>query len=224
MKTVIIDDEPLSRELLKDYINDTPGLEFQAAFDSALKASAWFSTSYTDILFLDIKMPRMSGIDWLKSQPISQKTHIVLISAFSEYVSESYELAVTDYLLKPISFQRFFSCIERIKCKTDQEKNTKLLIRSEKSWVVLDMASVLYVEGMGDYLKIVTKTQSYVIQETMKEFGSKLSDQDFFRVHKSYFIHRQAVTRIDGNTIPVGKTLIPISLNQKEPFLAWISS
>lgn len=224
MNAIIIDDEPLSRELLKDYIEETPGLRFSAEFDSALKASVWLEKNPVDILFLDIRMPRINGMDWLKTQQISEKTHIVIISAFSDYVSESYELSVSDYLLKPISYQRFYSCIERIKNKSEKEHNSNLLIRADKSWIFLDISSIRYVEGMGDYLKIVTLTQNYVIQETMKELFSKLPQSDFFRIHKSYIINKHAVTRIDGNSIPFGKHFLPISPNQKEALLAWLAS
>lgn len=225
MKAVIIDDEPLAREILRDYISETPELELVAEFDSAIKASVWFQHNSAEILFLDIEMPRLSGIQWLQNSSVQEKTAIVITSAYSTYVSESYELNVSDYLLKPISYDRFFRSLSRIKQKKlEVSQNNSLLIRVDKTWVLLDLESVLYIEGMGDYLKIFTPEKNFVIQETMKSFYEKLPSSLFFRVHKSYIIQRKAIERIDGNLIQFGKTSIPLSATSKEDFLNWLRS
>jgi len=147
----------------------------------------------------------------------------VITSAYSSYVSESYELNVSDYLLKPISYDRFFRSLSRIKQKKlEVSQNNSLLIRVDKTWVLLDLESVIYIEGMGDYLKIFTPEKNYLIQETMKSFYEKLPSALFFRVHKSYIIQRKAIERIDGNLIQFGKNSIPLSASSKEAFLDWL--
>lgn len=224
MKAIVIDDEPLAREILRDYINEFPEMECMAEFDSVLKASAWLETNSVDVIFLDIQMPRLTGIQWLKSASLQNNASIVITSAYSDYVSDSYELLVSDYLLKPISFNRFYTCVERLREKQkNQQKNDSLLIRVDKAWIVVDFESIMFVQGMGDYIKIHSLTKTFVTQETMKSFSDKLPKSTFFRVHKSYIVNKLFIERIEGNTIPMGKHEVLISPNYKDEFLNWLS-
>ena len=224
MKAIVIDDEPLAREILRDYIEEHPDLVCLAEFDSALKASTWLETNSVDVIFLDIQMPRLTGIQWLKNTSIQDKASIVITSAYSDYVSDSYELRVSDYLLKPVSFDRFYTCVERLKEKQKtHQKNESVLIRVDKAWIVVDFNTIMLVQGMGDYIKIHTPTKTFITQETMKSFADKLPESSFFRVHKSFIVNKQFIERIEGNIIPIGKHEVLISPNYKEDFLKWLS-
>lgn len=225
LRTVIIDDEPLAREILRDYCHIHDQLELVQEFDSILSAATWFKENTCDVLFLDIQMPRITGIDWLRTNPLHNQIAVVFTTAYSEYVSESYELQVHDYLLKPISFERFAKCVERLAhhFKTNSsEKETSLLLRVDKAWIPVDINSILFIQGMGDYIKIHTDKQTYVTQETMKNFHKRLPKHQFEKPHKSWIINKKAIQKVEGNLVFIADTEIPISLHFKDDFLKWL--
>jgi DNA-binding LytR/AlgR family response regulator len=222
LRAVLIDDEPLAREILRDYCQLHQDLELVSEFDSILSAAKWFTSNTCDLLFLDIQMPRITGIDWLKTNPLHQQTAVVFTTAHAEFVSESYELQVRDYLLKPISYERFTKCVDRIllqRASFATETDATLLLRVDKAWIPIDKNTIKYVQGMGDYIKIFTDKQSYLTQETMKSFHEKLPQNLFFKPHKSWIINKKAITKVEGNLVFIGEVEIPISLHFKDDFL-----
>ncbi|TNE73233.1 response regulator transcription factor [bacterium] len=222
IRAIIVDDEPIAREIIRDYCEQSTSVELIQEFDSIIKAALWLKTNSCDVIFLDIHMPRVTGIDWLRSQPELNQTQVVLISAHSDFVSDSYELNVKDYLLKPVSFERFQKTVLRLsELNKPSVSSDVLLIRVEKAWIPIKTVDILIIQGMGDYIKIFTKDSNYLTQETMKAIYDKLPEHQFGKPHKSWIVNKSSIQRIEGNVIFHSKGEIPISLHFKDDFLRW---
>lgn len=223
MKCLIVDDEPIAREILESYIADTPGLSLIASCNSALQALDILKKESVDLMFLDVNMPRLSGIEMLRA--LERHPVIVLTTAYPEYALEGYELDVVDYLLKPFSFERFLRAVQKVESRSlvSDGSNRQLIVKSDKKTWPIEMDDIRYVESIGDYVNITTVGRKILVHETLKNIEESLPGGHFFRVHKSWIISRNAIDFIEGNYIMSGTTSIPIGKSFKDGFMIWLN-
>ena len=210
MKCVILDDEPLAHQVLEHYISETPGLVLVAKFRNAVEAFEYLGKQQVDLLFLDVEMPLVNGIDFLKALPSPPKT--IFTTAYKQYAFEGFELDAIDYLLKPFSYDRFIRAIDKISIATSDPDTIHTLIIKDKSGLLnLRQHDIFYIEGCKDYIKIITADQVHVIYHTLKGILAKLDPLHFVQVHRSFIINRIHVERILPDTLILSdQTFIPI--------------
>lgn len=225
IKTLIVDDEPLALQVLENYINQLPDVELVAKCENAIEANKILNSEEIDLICLDIKMPQISGIDFLKS--LKNPPLVIFTTAFSSYALESYNLDVIDYLLKPIPFDRFFKAINKVTERMSVQNTDSPIpeddyfyVKADKKLIKVKYDDIIYIEGLKDYV-IIKKLNSRVITlQTMKSLEEKLPSNQFKRVHRSFIVNVEKINSIMGNMIEVfekGKEkLIPIGKNYKE--------
>jgi two-component system, LytTR family, response regulator len=224
MKCVILDDEPLAVELITTYINDTENLQLAFASTNAFEAIQYIQKNEVDIIFLDMQMPELTGIQVLKI--IGPGYKVIFTTAYTDYALDGYEYNITDYLLKPISFERFTKAIEKIDQHniTTQQKNIVaednfIFIKSDSKMIKINLADILFIEGLKDYLSIQTNTEKLITLQNLKTFEQHLNPQQFMRVHKSYIVSLNKIDTIERNRIFIGKHVIPIGDTYRDVFL-----
>ncbi len=227
----IVDDEPLALDLLESYVRKTPFLKPSGRFSSALQAMENINKQQVHVIFLDIQMPDLNGMEFARL--ISDKTRIIFTTAFSEYALEGYKVSALDYLLKPFSYSDFLVAAKRaldwfeIK-STAQEKNenvpTGFFVRSEYKLVQILFDELLYVEGLKDYIKIFSENQAKPILTlmSMKNLESTLPSHQFIRVHRSFVVNREKIDHIEKNRIVIGSRTIPIGDTYRKSFREFI--
>jgi len=217
---LVVDDEPLSQEVIADFVNACPELNLAGICNDALEAGEFLKTQAVDLLFLDINMPRLSGIAFVKS--LKKPPLFVFVTAYPEYALEGFEVDAVDYLVKPVSFERFRKTVNRVMertAKNAESKNGHILLRANKKDYRIEFENILYLEAQGDYVKFVTSERSLMVHGTMKEFFEKLPENLFERIHKSYVIQLSKVEYLEGNTVKIGENKLPVSLNYREQLL-----
>ena len=226
LKCLVIDDEPLARRAIVDFIAQVDFLVAQASCGSALEAQELLSKDKYDLLFLDINMPYLSGIDFLES--ISQPPMVIFTTAYSEHALEGYRLQIVDYLLKPIAFKRFYQAALKAKEWHELKHQNKeeiglsdgsMYIKHEDSFVKIQWTSIRYIEGMQNYVKIHTADKNYIIHQTMIAIEDLLPKEHFFRIHKSYLINVNHMSSISGNKVLIHGVQLPIARLRKEALL-----
>ncbi len=229
IKCIIVEDETLAQQVIISHLEKTGRFELVAVCSNAHEAREILNTREVDLIFLDIQLPGMTGLNFLRTLP--NPPLVVLTTAYSEYALESYEFNVIDYLLKPISFERFCKTINKIAdgrlfTQPAKEKGTSstdhIFIKSNSKFFKVNFSEILYIEGMKDYLKIHTSEYNLVTHQTMNEMEQLLPSKQFMRVHKSYIIALAQIKSIYGNSIEVNKITIPIGLNYKEKVMDFI--
>lgn len=223
IKCIIVDDEPLAVQLLSDYVSKIDHLELAGSFSNPIEALSFTQSNAVDLIFLDVQMPELNGVQFAKV--IGQKSKIIFTTAYPDYAVEGFELNAVDYLVKPITLQRFIESVNRI---TDQpttqtavpEKISKdfLMVKTEYRHQKINFSDILYFKGMGDYVSIVTEAEKIMTLENMKSFVEKLPTQNFIRVHKSYIISIDKIQFVERNRISINEELIPISATYQEAF------
>lgn len=223
VKCLIVDDEQYARKLLAGYIAKLPELEFAGEAKNAMDALSILHTGRIDLMFLDIQMPDLSGVDLLKS--LNHKPVVIFTTAFREYAIEGYELDVIDYMLKPVSFERFIQgvnkAIEFIKLKwnpvTDGELgggevsgSETIILKADSKLHRIRIDDIKYVEGLREYVTYYTDARKYIVLESLKNIENKLPKRKFMRVHKSYIVNVAKIDTLHGNTIIIGETEIPV--------------
>ena len=223
MRCVIIDDEPAARDVLQKYISDTPELELTGVCRDALEGRQLLKEKEVDLIFLDVEMPRLSGIDFLKSLTVNPK--VILTTAYSEYALEGYELDVIDYLLKPFSFERFLKAVDKAttKKKSEVEEDSFISIKADGKLYRIGFDEILFVEGKGDYLTVHTNTRKLTFNQTMKSFLEQLPSSSFSRIHKSYIVSLPKVEYLEGNMASIDGKKLPIGNTYKESFIGKFS-
>lgn len=236
IKCIIIDDEVLARRLLKDHISKIPELELAAECESPLQARAEIAKQNIDLMFLDIQMPEITGIDFLKTLKIKPLT--IFITAYTDYAIQSYELDVIDYLLKPVSFERFYQAVNKamdyisyrtkdISTLSDNEsdiyENGHFYAKADYKIIRINFKDILFVEGLKEYVQIHTENKKIVTYITMHKMYEILPWKYFFRVHKSYIVNLQKIDTIQGNLISIGGKRVSVSKSQKDEFLKRIN-
>jgi len=236
----IVDDEPLAVTLLENYALKTPFLELKGKYNSAIQAMEALSENPVDLLFLDIQMPELSGLEF--SRIISQDTRIIFTTAFNQYAIDSYKVNALDYLLKPINYTDFLTASNKalhwfeIVRKTpvnplkNEDMNTRqevgsIFIKTEYKLVQVELSNILYIEGLKDYVKIYIEGESRPILSlmSMKSMEEILPPNRFIRVHRSFIVQPEKIKVIERNRIVFGKEYIPISDTYKDKFYEFIS-
>jgi len=222
---LIIDDEPLARKGLKEYIADVDFLHLAGEFDNPLKATDTLSQQPIHLLFLDIHMPKLSGIDFLKT--LQHPPLVILTTAYPQYALEGFDLNVLDYLLKPISFDRFFKAVLKARDHYQNRqpqsshapaegKDDHIFIKSDNKLVRLAYKDIVFVEALQNYVAIHTTDRKYITYLTFKSIEESLPADSFLKVHKSYLVAVSKINSIEGNEIIAGTHHIPISRNLKD--------
>jgi len=227
IKFVIIDDEPLAHGVIEEYANSMDELENIGKAYRPIDGLALIKEKKPDLVFLDIKMPKMTGLDMLRL--LDDPPIIIITSAYSEYGVESYELKVQDYLLKPFRFDRFVQAIESVKQKMERTNPTttseeqSLFVRVDRKFMKVKISDIQYLEAYGNYVKVWQKEKSLLTASTLSHFILKLPKDQFFRVHKSYLVNKDNIYFIEGNTVYThNENAVPISKNFKADFLSFI--
>lgn len=226
---IAVDDEPRALEIIEDYINQVPFLSLAGSFRNPLKAFEHIKTHAPDLLFLDINMPNLSGIEFIKA--LKNRPLIILTTAYSEYAIESYGLDVLDYLLKPIEFNRFFSAANKAfdqmtlihgiedSVSTEVENTTDFVfVKDGNQLVRIELNDILYIEASGNYQVIFLKNSKMLSLITMDELLKSFKSDHFLRVHKSYAVNIKMIDSIENHRISIGEKDIPISDTYKAIF------
>lgn len=225
---IIIEDQPPAQRILKRYINDIEGLHLLGTFSDVAKASSFLNTENVDLIFLDIHLPKMSGIDFLRSVP--NHPQVILTTAFADYALESYQYNVVDYLLKPISFERFLQAIEKLNKinykgvnefeikKEHSLKNKTIFIKSGYDHIQLLISDISAIKSDSDYTEIITQKKNYLSKQSLKYWLEKLDKKHFCQVHKSYVVHVEKIDKISSNSIYLDSLIIPLGRAYKRKF------
>ncbi|MEX1241021.1 MAG: LytTR family DNA-binding domain-containing protein [Cyclobacteriaceae bacterium] len=230
LRCLIVEDEPLARNLLVEYVKKVSYLDLKEATSNPLHALEVLRNHPIDLMFLDIQMPEITGITLLKS--LQKKPLVILTTAYSEYALESYDLDVVDYLLKPITFDRFLKAVDKASQRLSppaavqevpvEKGNPFVFIKDGTKLVRINFDDILFVEGLKDYVTIVTKTQKIVSLQRLKSLEAQLPSDKFIRVHHSYIIAIKAVDSIHKGDVQIGSHLIPISDSYRKAFKEFI--
>lgn len=231
IRCAVVDDEPLALGLMASYVKKTPFLELVGAYSSAVQAMQEMHDHPVDLIFLDIQMPELNGLDY--SRMIPQQTRVVFTTAFNQYALDGYKVNALDYLLKPISYpdflqaankaQEWFNLIERSQQpeKTEKEEDIQsIFIKSEYKLIQIELKNILYIEGLKDYVKIYEENAPKPIMSlmSMKAMEEMLPSDRFMRVHRSYIVQKEKIRIIEHNRIVFGNTYIPIGDSYKQVF------
>lgn len=217
---LIIDDEPLSRDVLRKYVEDHPDLNLKGECKDAFEAMARLENTRVDLIFLDINMPKLSGINFYKS--LNQKPMVVFTTAYPEFAVEGFELDAIDYLLKPFSFERFVKAINKVKGKSggrEKEISDFMMLKADKKMYRTAYDDILFFEALGDYVKVHTKERVLIIASTLKKLLAELPESQFIRTHKSFIISKSKVEYIEGNQIKIGEQMVSIGQAFRESVL-----
>jgi DNA-binding LytR/AlgR family response regulator len=209
---IIVDDEPIAIRIIQKYIADYPQLEVIGTFNSAIDAMQFLIANTVDVIFLDIQMPKLTGLEMLKTMAV--KPMVIITTAHHEYALEGFALDVKDYLLKPFSFDRFMQavnkCVQQVQAHAPANVDEYIIIKQDKKFHKLHFAEIIYIESIGDYVKYFTKDKTYMSLQTIKSLESHLPENLFLRVHKSYIISIDHIQSFYGNIIEITNKEIPI--------------
>ncbi|WP_129745737.1 LytR/AlgR family response regulator transcription factor [Flavobacterium anhuiense] len=220
IKCVLIDDEPLAIKVLENYFTNFTDFEVIATFTNSLEALDFINSTVVDAVFLDINMPMMTGFELISL--IENKTKVIITTAFREFAAESYDLDVLDYLVKPIPLPRFIKCINKITTEYNLKNNIKvetakgdshIFIKVDKKMMKINIEEILFVEGMKEYIKVVTPDKTYITHKSLTSLSEELPQDRFLRIHKSYVIALNKVKSIEGNRVQIQSYNIPIGRN-----------
>lgn len=214
-RCLVIDDEILAREGLEKFIKQTPFLEHVGSFGAAMNALLFLRTEPVDLLFLDIQMPEMNGIELVKA--LIQPPQVIFTTAYREFAVDGFELNAVDYLLKPFSYDRFLKAVQKVKAKeAETTQQEHIFIKCDGMIVKIALNDILYVETAKDYVFIHTKEKRYMALISMRQIENNLPQTEFMRVHRSYLIGLRHVEKIEGNMLHIAGAKISISRSLRE--------
>ena len=218
MKCIIIEDEIPAQRILQRYVAKIPDLELIACFQSALQANGILQDSAVDLIFLDINLPDISGIQYLKT--LSNPPYVIMTTAYPEHAVASFELdTICDYLVKPFSFDRFLKAVNKtkkrfephtIKAVEEREDHDTIFLNIDKTLHKIAIRDIIYIESDKNYVTVATDSNKYSYLDSLKSWKSKLPENQFLQVHKSYIINSEAIDRIQGNLVFLGNRKIPV--------------
>ena len=225
---LIIDDEPVARKGLMEYVNEVEFLELVAQCENPVKATKYLNEQSIDLIFLDIQMPKLSGIEFLKS--LRNPPLVIFTTAYSDYALEGYSLDVVDYLMKPITFERFLKSVQKafevfqMKRLASEHKAASdyFFVKCESKYEKVNYAEVRFVESLQNYVIIHTPVKKLITYMTLSSLENQLPKDQFLKVHKSYIVSIAGIKAIDGNEIIIGDSRIPISRNLKDQVVSRI--
>jgi len=221
MKCIIVDDEPLAIEIVESYVSRVEQLELAGTFRNAIAAFTFLQQNPVELIFLDIQMPKLSGIDFLKS--LKSPPRVIFTTAFRDYALDGFELEVVDYLLKPISFERFLKAVAKVMHVT-QTPNAKIqepagenyvFFKVDKKMVKTKMNDILYIESIKDYVKVRTTEKEIITQQKISYLEESLPKDQFLRIHRSFIINRERIDAYSATDVEIGKHHVPIGRNYK---------
>lgn len=231
---MVIDDEPLANQLLVNHISRVPFLKLEGSFSNPMDALVSFNSLPIELIFLDIQMPQLTGIQFMKI--LQNRAQVIITSAYEEYAMKGFEHNVTDYLLKPISFERFYKAVEKaynlknpaqkLEPKKDLYPATGgyIFVKVETRMVRVELDDILFIEGLKNYVSIYTKTQRIVTLQVLKQMEEILPPNRFVRVHKSYIIALDKINSIERQEIHISDRVIPIGITYQEQFFKMLES
>jgi two-component system LytT family response regulator len=215
LKCIIIEDEPLAVKVLSDYVSQVPFLDLQKTFKDAILATDYLRNNSTDLIFLDIHLPKLKGMSFLKTLP--DPPAVIITTAYHQYAVEGYDLNVTDYLLKPIEFERFLRAVNKVKDSVkskipEKESKSFIFLNVQKKKVKILFSEILYIESQREYIKIVTLKKEFLSKISTKEIENLLPQNLFKRIHRSFIVSIDKIesfsakeVEIKGKTIPIGR-------------------
>jgi DNA-binding LytR/AlgR family response regulator len=226
IKAIAVDDEPPALEILENYCRRTEKVELMKVFTSTSRALEYLEQFSADLIFLDINMPSISGLDFAKRIP--QQSMVIFTTSYTEYAVESYSLNAVDYLLKPYTFARFQQAIEKAEAVQRLQQNERqqyLILRVDYSLIRIALPDILFIEGLDNYLKVHVRNQSpIVVRMTMKALQEKLPENEFVRVHRSYIVAIAKISSIRNKMIFIGEEEIPLGTSHEKAFYALFNS
>lgn len=220
IKCIITDDEPLARKGLKSYIEKISFLSLIGECEDAIQLNAALKTLQPDLVFLDIEMPEMTGLELLGN--ITNPPKVIIISAYEQYALKGYEFNVVDYLLKPVSFDRFLKSVNRVHdlVKKEQKDDTKyIFVKSDKQLKKILLKDILFLESLENYVVIYTPTSKDIVYSTLKQILESLPEEKFLQTHRSYIINIDQVNAIEGNLLNINSHKIPVARNFRDKIL-----
>lgn len=227
LKTLVIDDEPLAQNVIRKYAEDIKSIEISGFCSDAMEALEIMESQTIDLIFLDINMPKLSGIEFLKT--LRNPPLVILTTAYSDYAMEGYELNVLDYLIKPFSFVRFLKAVHKaeqqfqlLQKSRPEEKSESVFIKSNKKTYQLKFTEIIYIEGLGDYIKIFTEKSHLVTNLSMKKMEELLPSNEFYRIHKSHIVNLKKIIAIEGNMLELPNVKLNIGSNYRTDFFVRI--
>ncbi len=232
IKTIIVDDEPLALDVLETYIDQLPNVELVKKCTNAIEANEALQNNQIDLMFLDIQMPQITGVEFLKS--LQNPPKVIFTTAYPDYAVEGFELNASDYLLKPISLDRFMKAVNRVSQEIELEQGEQsvesedfFFVKADKKLIKVHFNDILYIEGLKDYVIIKRNESRIITLQTMKSLEGKLPGNIFKRVHRSYIVNLEKINAIVGNMVEVTekgeKKHIPIGKNYRETLLEIIN-
>jgi DNA-binding LytR/AlgR family response regulator len=223
LKCIIVDDEPLAIEILESYVSKVEQLQLLSTFRNAISAFTFLQQNTVDLVFLDIQMPKLSGIDFLRT--LKQPPKVIFTTAFREYALEGFELEIVDYLLKPIPFDRFLKAVAKVlhqpavpvahTSKHEPAPDNYVFFKVDKKMIKTKMADVLYIESIKDYVKVKTSDKEIVTQQKISYLEESLPREQFLRIHRSFIVNLEKIDAYSATDVEIGKHSIPIGRNYK---------
>ena len=215
MNCIAIDDEPLALQLIQSYVDRIDDLKLKATFTDALLAKDYLLENPVDLIFLDIQMPDINGIDFYK-ELLEKPSAVVFTTAYSEYAVEGFNLNADDYLVKPFEFSRFETAVNRVKdnieaIKLKENEEGNLVVKYNYQFTKIAFGDIYYIEALDDYIKIHTDNKSYLIHMSMKAVSNDLPEDKFARIHRSYIVNCDKVNSWNKNSLQIFDTTLPIS-------------
>ncbi len=230
LKCAIIDDEPLAAELISSYVKKTPFLKLTGVYNSASMAIKDLRETPVDLIFLDIQMPELSGIEFAKILP--KETRIIFVTAFNQYAIDGYKVDAMDYLLKPVSYDDFLNAAKKvlywftIKSKQEKYKQDRFIfVKSDYKLIHVELDDILYIEGLKDYVRIYLENGTKIMSlMNMKNLEDNLPKPEFMRTHRSYIVHMTKINMVDRFRLVFGETYIPISDSYKDEVQSYLDT
>lgn len=222
LNCIVVDDDAMSRKVVVHFIEKTDFLQCAREFDNAIDAMSYLDEEHVDIIFLDVQMPQMSGMDFIKA--LEKDIEIILITSEEKYAVEAFEKRVTDYLVKPIEYDRFLQASNKAGRNVEIKRaatghRREFYVRSDARVVRIPYDNILFVEALADYVIIQTETKKHIVHFTMKGIANRLPVDGFIRTHRSYIINLDKVEALEDNSVLIGEKYIPVGASYKEAFI-----
>lgn len=224
MNCIIVDDDDMIRIDMEDKIRQTMTLNLIASCSNAMEASHLVMSRSVDLIFLDVMMPGMTGLEFMKTLSVN-RPEVIIITSNKEFAAEAFDYDVTDFLIKPFTYERFLKAVSKAKRNFDKKDtaiNTiddHIFIKVASRFIKLELKNILYIEALADYVTIHTSTEKFTIHSTMKGIENTLPGNEFARVHNSFIVRLDKIAAIEDNSITIGKVLIPVSRNKLKPLM-----
>jgi len=222
LNCIVVDDDEMSRRVVVHFIEKTSYLQLIKEFDNAIDAMHYLDEEHVDIIFLDVQMPEMTGMEFINA--LEKDIEIILITSEQKYAVEAFEKKVTDYLVKPIEYSRFIQAVEKAQSNVDikraeTERRKEFYVRTDAKIVRIPYGKILFVEALADYVIIQTELKKHIVHFTMKGLTNRLPEDIFVRTHRSYIVNLDKIEALEDNSLLIGEKYIPIGASYKEALL-----